>query len=103
MLFADEVRLLDLVDELAVRHPYDQWLGNMVDLEKTIAPGPEPRAYSREELVRRQVAAGLSLEDIELILAPMVEDGKEAVGSMGDDTPLAVLSDQYRPLSTSRT
>lgn len=45
------------------------------------------------------VAAGQSLEDIELILAPMVEDGKEAVGSMGDDTPLAVLSDQYRPLS----
>ena len=89
----------EIVDELAVRHPYDQWLGNMVDLEKTIAPGPEPRAYSREELVRRQVAAGLSLEDIELILAPMVEDGKEAVGSMGDDTPLAVLSNQYRPLS----
>ncbi|MCX7585921.1 glutamate synthase large subunit [Phenylobacterium sp. 58.2.17] len=89
----------EIIDELAVRHPYDQWLGNMVDLEKTIAPGPEPRAYSREELVRRQVAAGLSLEDIELILAPMVEDGKEAVGSMGDDTPLAVLSDQYRPLS----
>ena len=33
-----------------------------------------------------------------MILAPMVEDGKEAVGSMGDDTPLAVLSDKYRPL-----
>ncbi|MBB3890737.1 glutamate synthase (NADPH/NADH) large chain [Phenylobacterium haematophilum] len=89
----------EIIDELALRHPYDQWLGNMVDLETTIAPGPEPRAYSREELVRRQVAAGLSLEDIELILAPMVEDGKEAVGSMGDDTPLAVLSDHYRPLS----
>ena len=36
-----------------------------------------------------------------MILAPMVEEGKEAVGSMGDDTPLAVLSDRYRPLSTS--
>ena len=89
----------EIIDHLAQRHPYDQWLGNMVDLEKKIAPGPEPRAYGREELTRRQVAAGLSLEDIELILAPMVEDGKEAVGSMGDDTPLAVLSDQYRPLS----
>jgi glutamate synthase (NADPH/NADH) large chain len=89
----------EIIDELAVRHPYDQWLGNMVDLENEIAPGPEPRAYSREELVRRQVAAGMSLEDIELILAPMVEDAKEAVGSMGDDAPLAVLSDQYRPLS----
>jgi len=88
-----------IIDRLAAQHPYDQWLGNMVDLEAAIAPGPEPRSYGREELVRRQVAAGLSLEDLELILAPMVEDAKEAVGSMGDDTPLAVLSDQYRPLS----
>ena len=39
------------------------------------------------------------MEDMELLLAPMVEDAKEAVGSMGDDTPLAVLSDRYRPLS----
>ena len=63
----------------------------MVDLEAKVAPGPEPRAYGREELIRRQLAAGMSLEDLELILAPMVEDAKEAVGSMGDDTPLAVL------------
>jgi len=49
--------------------------------------------------VRRQAAAGLSLEDLEMILAPMVEEAKEAVGSMGDDTPLAVLSQEYRPLS----
>jgi hypothetical protein len=34
-----------------------------------------------------------------MVLAPMVEEGKEAVGSMGDDTPLAVLSEKYRPLS----
>ena len=39
-----------------------------------------------------------SLEDLELILHPMAEDAKEATGSMGDDTPLAVLSDKYRPL-----
>ncbi len=54
---------------------------------------------TRMTLRRRQVAAGYTIEDLELILHPMVEDGKEAVGSMGDDTPLAVLSDQYRPLS----
>jgi len=41
---------------------------------------------------------GYSLEDLELILHPMAEDAKEATGSMGDDTPLAVLSDKYRPL-----
>ena len=88
-----------ILDRLAAQHPYDRWLGNMVDLEEKIGPGPEPRLYAREELVRRQAAAGITLEDLELILAPMVEDAKEAVGSMGDDTPLAVLSDGYRPLS----
>ncbi|WP_120218776.1 glutamate synthase large subunit [Sphingopyxis sp. FD7] len=53
-------------------------------------------AWDRSELLRRQVAAGLTMEDMELILAPMVEDAKEAVGSMGDDTPLAVISDKPR-------
>ena len=71
----------------------------MVDLEEKIGPGPEPRRFAGEELARRQAAAGMTLEDLEMVLAPMVEDGKEAVGSMGDDTPLAVLSDRYRPLS----
>ncbi len=89
----------EIIDELAQRHPYTEWLGNMVDLEKEIGPGPEERRYAREELVRRQAAAGMTLEDMEMILAPMIEDAKEGVGSMGDDAPLAVLSDRYRPLS----
>src|SRR5690606_33925614 len=86
----------EIIDRLAAQHPYDKWLGNMVELDEQVATGEEPRLYPREELTRRQGAAGLSLEDLELILAPMVEDGKEAVGSMGDDTPLAVLSEHYR-------
>jgi glutamate synthase (NADPH/NADH) large chain len=89
----------EIIDLLSERHPYTKWLGNMVALDETIGPGAEPRAYSREELVRRQVAAGMTLEDMELVLAPMIEEGKEAVGSMGDDAPLAVLSEKYRPLS----
>jgi len=52
--------------------------------------------WERPELLRRQVAAGLTMEDMELILSPMVEDAKEAIGSMGDDTPLAVISDKPR-------
>ena len=52
--------------------------------------------FERAELIRRQVAAGLTMEDMELILSPMVEDAKEAIGSMGDDTPLAVISDKPR-------
>jgi glutamate synthase (NADPH/NADH) large chain len=55
--------------------------------------------YPRAELTRRQVAAGQTLEDMELILCPMVEGGKEAIGSMGDDTPLAVISDKPRLIS----
>ncbi|HWA63127.1 MAG TPA: glutamate synthase large subunit, partial [Caulobacteraceae bacterium] len=89
----------EIIDDLAAAHPYTDWLGNMVELEKTIGPGDEPRRFGREELTRRQAAAGMTLEDMELVLAPMIEEGKEAVGSMGDDTPLAVLSDRYRPLS----
>nr|WP_310522941.1 glutamate synthase large subunit [Polymorphobacter sp.] len=62
--------------------------------------GPQPGAsYSRDELRRRQVAAGQTMEDMELLLAPMVEDAKEAIGSMGDDAPLAVISDNPRNLS----
>ena len=54
--------------------------------------------FSGDDLRRRQYTFGMSLEDLELILHPMAEDAKEAIGSMGDDTPLAVLSDKYRPL-----
>ena len=89
----------EIIDELANAHPYAEWLGNVVALEERIGPGPEPRRYGAEELRRRQVAAGVSLEDLELILAPMAEEAKEAIGSMGDDTPLAVLSERHRPLS----
>ena len=59
----------------------------------------ERAIYEGAELRRRQIAAGYSLEELEQILAPMAEDGKELVASMGDDTPSAVLSETYRPLS----
>jgi glutamate synthase (NADPH) large chain len=55
--------------------------------------------WPRTELTQRQIAAGMTLEDIEMILSPMIEDGKEAIGSMGDDTPLAVISDKPRLIS----
>ncbi|MDZ4761949.1 MAG: glutamate synthase large subunit [Alphaproteobacteria bacterium] len=90
----------EIIDVLAAKHPYEEWLQNVVELEPLIGPGPEPRLYTdRQEFLRRQRAGGVTLEDMELILAPMAEDAKEAVGSMGDDSPLAVLSDIYRPLS----
>ncbi len=86
-------------DRLAGEYPYLEWTKKIVELEPIIGPGPEPRLFDSEAFRVRQLAAGLTLEDLELILHPMVEDGKEATGSMGDDTPLAVLSEQYRPVS----
>ena len=59
----------------------------------------EKAKFSGEELKKRQYLAGLSIEDLELILHPMAEEGKEASGSMGDDTPVAVLSSHFRPVS----
>jgi glutamate synthase (NADPH/NADH) large chain len=89
----------ELKDALAARHPYKEWAKNTTVLDSLIrTDSPEPVEFSRDELRRRQVCFGHSMEDLELILQPMVEDGKEAVGSMGDDTPLAVLSGKYRGL-----
>ncbi len=89
----------EILNLLADKHPYTEWLGNIVELEPKIGPGPEERLYKGEELLRRQGAAGYDLEALDLILRPMVEDGKETIGSMGDDSPIAVLSESYRPLS----
>ncbi|MCB9955613.1 MAG: glutamate synthase large subunit [Caulobacterales bacterium] len=89
----------EILDHFSAKHPYEKWIDNIVELEPEIGPGPEDRLFSTEELLRRQTAAGYTLEELDLVLRPMAEDGKEAVGSMGDDTPLAVLSSQYRPLS----
>ncbi|MBA1337384.1 MAG: glutamate synthase (NADPH/NADH) large chain [Pelagibacterales bacterium] len=71
----------------------------IIDLDKKFGTTKEKFVYTGDELRRRQFLAGINIEDLELILHPMVEDVKEAVGSMGDDTPSAVLSEKYRPLS----
>ena len=89
----------EILDTLSAKHDYTKWLENMVDVDSIIEPGPEPRAYHGEELDRRQIAAGFTLEDLDTVLDAMIRDGKEAIGSMGDDTPLAVLSEKWRPLS----
>ena len=58
----------------------------------------EKTLFDGAELRRRQVAAGYSIEELEQILAPMAEDGKETLASMGDDTPVAVLSRRNRSI-----
>ncbi len=84
---------------LAASQPFGKWIKQSTKIDQIIRSDHEETAcLSRDALRRRQVVAGWTLEDMELILHPMAETGKEAVGSMGDDTPLAVLSDQYRGL-----
>ena len=89
----------DIMDTLSVERPYKKWLRKSIDLDEKLA-GPEPEpVFTNEALRRKQLACGQTLEELELILSPLACDGREAVGSMGDDTPLAVLSETYRPLS----
>ncbi len=84
---------------LAKERPFGKWTKSIKKLDGLIKKGADERVeLDREALRRRQLAVGWTLEDLEMILHPMAEDGKEALGSMGDDTPLAVLSDQHRPL-----
>ena len=89
----------EIVDLLAEEHPFEDWLTKVRALDPEIGPGPEPQMFDTEARLRLQAAAGFTLETVELILAPMAETGKEAVGSMGDDTAPAVLTQEFRPLS----
>jgi glutamate synthase (NADPH/NADH) large chain len=88
----------EIKDELAAARPYADWIEKVTEISDEIEGHPEPRHLSGADLRRRQIAAGYSIEELETILHPMAEDAKEAIGSMGDDTPSAVLSDLYRPL-----
>lgn len=89
----------DIKNRLASSQPYGDWIAKVVDLNSMLKDVPEVATYSGADLRRRQIAAGYSVEELEQVLAPMAEDGKEMIASMGDDTPVAVLSKQYRPLS----
>ena len=77
---------------------YKNFNNQIIDLDKKFLIKDEKNIFEGVKLRQKQHCFGYSLEDLELILQPMVEDAKEATGSMGDDTPLAVLSDKYRPL-----
>ena len=77
---------------------YKHYNNQIIDLDKKLEAETEKVELEGQSLRNFQHCFGYSIEDLELILHPMAEDAKEATGSMGDDTPLAVLSDKYRPL-----
>ena len=89
----------ELKDKLAAAQQFSDWVEKVVDLNNLMRDMPEKAMFDGAELRKRQVAAGYSIEELEQVLAPMAEDGKEMIASMGDDTPSAVLSTTYRPLS----
>ena len=89
----DEVK-----SELAAQHPYDEWLHAGL-----IAPGRPARARARRahatpRSTRRQQTFGYTEEELRLLVAPMARAGAEPIGSMGTDTPVAVLSSRPRLL-----
>ncbi len=86
-------------DKIAAEAPYADMVGDFLSLDDLPKSVAAVDYFPRAELLRQQVAAGMTMEDMELILSPLVEDAKEAIGSMGDDTPLAVISDKPRLIS----
>ena len=89
----------EMKDLLASRQNYGDWVKRIAEIDQVVkTDAPEPVLYTGNDLRRRQLAVGTTHEELEMILHPMVEDSQEAVGSMGDDTPVAVLSERYRGL-----
>ena len=91
----------ELKQKICSNKPYSEWLNKYkIRLEEL----PEPRVMfthlEHDQVYKYQKAFGYSTEDLETIIAPMALDGKEPIGSMGTDTPLAILSDQPQHLSS---
>jgi glutamate synthase (NADPH/NADH) large chain len=87
----------EIKQELAAAEPYAEWLDRgLVHLHDL--PEREHVVYSHESVVRRQQTFGYTHEELKLLVAPMARTGGEALGSMGTDTPVAVLSDRPRML-----
>ncbi|MBK9131875.1 MAG: glutamate synthase large subunit [Gammaproteobacteria bacterium] len=98
----EQGRIIDdaeLKDALASAQPYQQWLDRtQILLNNLPLHAHAARPAHRESLLDRQQAFGYTQEDTKLLLAPMAVSGQEAVGSMGADNPIAVLSRKPKPL-----
>lgn len=96
-IVADE----EIKTQIATEHPYREWINqHMVELAQVKdAPVADTGADTETPpLLQRQMAFGYTFEELRLLLTPMARDGVEAVGAMGADTPLAVLSDRPKLL-----
>ncbi|MGH8255694.1 MAG: glutamate synthase central domain-containing protein, partial [Steroidobacteraceae bacterium] len=83
---------------VATAQPYRRWLDKHLVQLKDLPAAPQVPASDPQSLLQRQIAFGYTFEDQRVLLAPMAANGVEAVGSMGNDTPLAALSGRPRLL-----
>ena len=84
----------EIKEEIAAKHPYRKWLNdNLVHL-RSISAKRGPIKYDEIELKKRKIVFGYTREDLNTIIKPMAQNGKEPIGSMGSDTPIAVLSER---------
>jgi len=91
----------EIKESIAARQPYREWIeSSLVKLESLpeAAGAPAVECFEADELLKQQQSFGYTIEDLKMILAPMATNGQEPVGSMGTDTPLAVLSNKSQPL-----
>ena len=84
----------ELKKQIADEHPYGEWLKENLIAAEDLAPSSEVPEDNYETLETRQKAFGYTFEDMRFIVGPSAEVGKQPLGSMGNDAPLAVLSDQ---------
>jgi len=99
----DEHRIIgdeELKSTICSRSPYRDWLDKYrLSLDDLEAAKPARSATADRPLLTRQQLFGFTKEDLKVIIAPMITEGKDPIGSMGADTPLAVLSHQTQHLA----
>ena len=99
----DEGRLIpdeELKATLAKSHPYKEWLARTQIVLEELPDTANEAPISNLSLLDRQQAFGYTQEDLKFLMTPMASTGEEAVGSMGNDTPISALSDKPKPLFT---
>ena len=99
----DEGRLIpdeELKATLAKSHPYKEWLARTQIVLEELPDTENEAPISNLPLLDRQQAFGYTQEDLKFLMTPMASTGEEAVGSMGNDTPISALSDKPKPLFT---
>ena len=92
----------EIKNQIVKEHPYRDWINqHMVEIAQLPdAPNAVEEISSADltTIIQRQMAFGYTFEDLRLLLTPMARDGVEAIGAMGSDTPLSVLSDRPKLL-----